>query len=203
MALQDSYNDFVQFEIIDITWDDGFSGLADRSRPTDDPRTLVGEETENIPYFDKEDLTEREKEIQNNYIDKQIANFDESVEDFNESNYSITFEYTNPSIGIDSSANFIKHDIIGGPTVRQKIGTNPLEISINGVVKEDVAQDLELLRNAKSAKLLSNRFADDSVTVHIVSITTDPIEDGGAADLTEGEFLYTFSMECVELYGSG
>lgn len=115
----------------------------------------------------------------------------------------IEFEYANPSVGIDTGGNFVKHDIIGGPTVRQKIGTKPLEISVNGVAKESTAQQLELLRNVQSATILSDRFSQDSVTVHVVSVTTDPLEDGGAADLVDADFLYTFSLECVELYGSG
>lgn len=112
---------------------------------------------------------------------------------------SIQFEYPNPAIGIDTGGNFVEHDIIGGATVRQRIGDQPLQISINGVAKEETVSKLELLRNALSATLFSNRFPQDSVTVHVISVSTDPLDDGGAADLRSGEFLYQFSLECVEI----
>lgn len=115
----------------------------------------------------------------------------------------IEFEYSNPSVGIDTGGNFVKHEIIGGTVVRQKTSDKPMQLSIKGVAKEDTARELELLRRADRVTLLSNRFAEDSVTVHVVSITTDPLEDGGAAQLESGEFLYSFSLECVELYSSG
>ena len=145
MSLQNTYSDFVQFEIIGIE----------------------GSDTGPIPSGD------------------------------------IEFEYSNPSVGIDTGGNFVKHDIIGGPTVRQRVGAQPKQISISGVVKQDTAQQLELLQNASSATLISDRFAEGSVFVHVVSVTTDPLEDGGAADMTDGEFLYSFSMECVEIYSGG
>lgn len=145
MSLQNTYSDFVQFEIIGIE----------------------GSDTGPIPSGD------------------------------------IEFEYSNPSVGIDTGGNFVKHDIIGGPTVRQRVGSQPMKLSISGVVKEETAKQLELLRNASSATLISDRFAEDAVFVHIVSVTTDPMEDGGAADMKDGEFLYTFSLECVEIYADG
>lgn len=111
----------------------------------------------------------------------------------------IEFEYPNPSIGIDTGGNFVKHDIIGGATVRQRIGDQPLEISISGVCVEETASKLEMLRNAQSVTMLSNRFPQDSITAHVISVSTDPMEDGGSADLVSGKFLYAFSLECVEI----
>jgi len=179
MTLETTYEEFVQFEITDIIWSESFSGLAetenDRSGEPDDAIVkLLGEE----------DAEERQERLRQRYL----AN-----------NTSITFEYSNPAVGIDTGGNFVKHDIIGGPTVRQKVGSQPMQISIKGIAKEETAKDLEVLRNAKQATLISDRFAEDAVTVHIVSVTTDPMEDGGAADIVEGEFLYSFSLECVEI----
>lgn len=115
----------------------------------------------------------------------------------------IEFEYPNPAISIDTGGNFVSHEIIGGATVRQRIGDQPLEISIDGVVTENTASKLDLLRNATSVTLLSGRFAQDSIRVHVVSISTDPMSSGGAADLKSGQFLYSFSLECVEILEVG
>lgn len=114
----------------------------------------------------------------------------------------IDFEYRNPAIGIDTGSNYVKHDIIGGATVRQRIGDKPLDISIGGVCTEGTARQLEQLRNADAATLLSERFPQNSVRVHIASLSTNPMEDGGAADIQSGEFLYSFDLNCVEILDS-
>lgn len=115
---------------------------------------------------------------------------------------SISFEYTNPSITIDSGAEFVVHNIVGGAQVRQRIGDNPLEISIDGVCKESTAADLDQLRNAKFGTIYSSRFPDGAVVVHFVSVGTDPLEDGGAVKQDGEEFLYTYNMQCVEIRDS-
>lgn len=115
----------------------------------------------------------------------------------------IEFDYSNPSISVDTGGNFAKHEIIGGATVRQKIGDQPLQISVSGVETEETVKKLELLRNVQNATILSERFSQDAVTVHIISISTDPLEDGGAAKMTTGDLLYTYSLECVEIFAGG
>lgn len=115
----------------------------------------------------------------------------------------IQFDYANPSIGIDTGSNFVTHDIIGGATVRQRIGDKPLEIDISGVCKEPTAKQIELLRNADEVTLFSDRFIEGSITVHVASLSTDPMEDGGAADFSSGQFLYSFSLNCVEIFNTG
>jgi hypothetical protein len=111
----------------------------------------------------------------------------------------IEFEYKNPAIAIDSAGRFKKHEIIGGKTVRQKTGEEPLEISISGVCKQDTAKKIDSLRDAKEGKLSSDRFYNSSIRVHFASGSTTPLEEGGAAELKSGEFLYTFSLNCVEV----
>lgn len=115
----------------------------------------------------------------------------------------ILFEYSNPSIDISTGSNFVTHDIIGGATVRQRIGDKPLDISISGICTENTARKLELLRNAKKVTLLSDRFSQSSITCHVGSLSTSPLEDGGAADLKSGNFLYTYSLNCVEILDTG
>lgn len=111
----------------------------------------------------------------------------------------ITFSYTNPSVAIDTSGRFAKHEIIGGSTVRQKVGEDPLNISVSGVCDEDTAAQIDALRDARNGKLFNDRFPGDSVVVQFGSTSTEPISEGGAADLQTGEFLYSYSINCIEV----
>lgn len=115
----------------------------------------------------------------------------------------IQFEYPNPQISIDTGGVFAKHDIIGGATVRQRIGRQPMQVSIEGVCEQDTANKLEQLRNATQGSIYSNRFTNNGLVVQFISVSTDPMEAGGAADIQSGELLYSFSLECVEVLGSG
>lgn len=114
--------------------------------------------------------------------------------------------YKRPSISVDTSGRFAKHEIIGGSTVRQKIGEDPIEVSINGVCIEQRAQAFDGLRDAKYGTIKSKRLLNDTLDVHFASVSTSPLEDGGAVSFfgredgaDEGDFLYTFSLECVEV----
>ncbi len=108
-------------------------------------------------------------------------------------------KYTNPTIAIDTSGRFAKHEIIGGTTVRQKIGEDPINVSINGVCKPQTAQNIDKLRNATSGKIFSDRLPGGSLVVQFGSTSTEPLDDGGAADIEDGQFLYTFQMNCIEV----
>jgi len=105
----------------------------------------------------------------------------------------------NPTIAIDSGGRFAKHDIIGGTTVRQKIGDEPLEIQITGVCFEETARKIDELRNARNGILHSERFAGDEVRVQFASTSTDPLSDGGAAELETGELLYRYRINAIEV----
>lgn len=106
--------------------------------------------------------------------------------------------YDNPNISIDSSARFAVHDIIGGTTVRQKVGEDPTEVHIQGVCTEDVAAEVDELRKAKLVTLLSDRV-NGSLRCQVASSSTDPLEPGGAADMDRGDFLYEFNINLVEI----
>jgi len=111
------------------------------------------------------------------------------------------FEYSNPKISIDGAGRFVKHEIIGGATVRQKVGEDPINISINGVCKRTKANQIDSLRDAKSGKIYSDRLPgdNDSFRVQFGSTMTEPIDDGGAADITDGKYLYSFQINCIEV----
>lgn len=113
----------------------------------------------------------------------------------------ITFEYPNPAIAIDSGGRFVKHEIIGGPVVRQKVGQEPKQYSIDGICKEDTANAIDELDSVRRGKIIHDRLPENSKAVQFGSASTEPISDGGGADMTDGELLYTFSINCVEAEG--
>lgn len=112
---------------------------------------------------------------------------------------SIDFSpYGNPSVSVDTSARFAVHEILGGTTVRQKIGEDPREITIDGVCTEPVARQVNQLHKAKLVSVNSETIGD-IVRCQVASTSADPMDDGGAADMDGGEFLYDFSISLVEV----
>jgi hypothetical protein len=113
----------------------------------------------------------------------------------------IEFEYTAPAISVDTSGRFATHEIIGGSTVRQKIGEEPIEASIKGVCSQSTAKQIDGLRNAVFGTIFSERLVGGSLDVHFASSSTSPLEDSGAVAMTDtdGEFLYTFTLSVVEV----
>lgn len=118
-----------------------------------------------------------------------------------EADKKVKFRYQDPAISVDMSGRFVTHEIIGGSTVRQKIGEEPLEVTADGVCTEETASRLDDLRNAKYATISSNRLPDSTLRVQFASISTNPLEDSGAVALTDdnGEFLYSYSISMVEV----
>jgi hypothetical protein len=141
------------------------------------------------------------RDVFNDFVDFYIDSIVES--DTGKAPDSIEFEYNNPAIGIDTGANFVVHEIIGGATVRQRISDSPLEVSVSGVVRAPTAKKIAKLRNAKYGTIYSSQFTSDSLTVHFASVSTSPMEDGGAVHIGDDELLYTFDLECVEILASG
>lgn len=110
--------------------------------------------------------------------------------------------YDKPSISVNTGARFAKHDIIGGTTVRQKVGKEPRQITISGVCTEAVARDLEHLHRVTVVTLLSDRMqgiTGGGVKAQVASVSTSPLEQGGAADMDSGEFLYDYTINLVEI----
>lgn len=112
---------------------------------------------------------------------------------------NIEFEFNNASMGIDMSGRFAKHEIIGGSTVRQKIGEDPINVSVEGVCFEATSKDIIRLRDAKHGTIYSTQLPGGSLEVQFASASVDPMEEGGAVDLSEGQFLYSFSLNCIEV----
>lgn len=111
----------------------------------------------------------------------------------------IHFEpYDNPNISVTSGARFAVHEVIGGTTVRQKIGEEPTEVTVQGVCTERVAVQIDQLRRAFLVTLLSDR-TPNGIRAQVASASTEPLHDGGAADASDGDFLYEFSINLVEI----
>lgn len=111
----------------------------------------------------------------------------------------INLEYARPAISVDNKARFVTHEIIGGTTVRQKIGEEPRELSITGVCKESVAIDLDGLKDAERGRVFCNRLPDQSMDAQFASVSTSPLDDGGGVAMDDGEFLYNFDLKALEL----
>lgn len=109
--------------------------------------------------------------------------------------------YNRPRVGIDTAARFVEHEIIGAKKVRQRVGSNPIELTINGVCQRPRANEIDQLHRVETAQLQSERLPQQKskIPVHIASATTEPLEDGGAADAKTGELLYTFTINAVEV----
>lgn len=107
----------------------------------------------------------------------------------------VEFKYKQPSVSVSTSANFSEHDVFGDVTVRQKLGEKPDEISVEGMCTAEEANFVDQLIYQEIVELVSHRW---SGVVHVASTSTDPITDGGGQDL-EGDWLYSFTVECVEI----
>ena len=111
----------------------------------------------------------------------------------------IDFEpYGNPTVGVETSARFAVHEILGGTTVRQKIGEDPREITVQGVCTEDVAFRINQLEKAKLVSLNSDSIGGIA-RCQVASTSTDPMERGGAADMDGGDFLYDYNINLIEV----
>lgn len=141
------------------------------------------------------------------HVDFEITNIQYEDDAASTTNPITNFSYGRPSISVDTSGRFAKHEIIGGSTVRQKIGEDPIEVSISGVCTESRARELDGLRDAKYGTIKSKRLNTETLDCHFASVSTSPLEDGGAVSFfgrdegqaSQGDFLYTFDLECVEV----
>ncbi len=114
-------------------------------------------------------------------------------------------EYPNPNISIDTAGRFVKHEIIGGPVVRQKVGEDPIQLGINGVCVEEKAKQIDALKDARFGKLMTSRVPGGSIPVQFASASTDPIADGGGAKRSGGpddssELLYNYTINVIEIH---
>lgn len=165
------------------------------------PSGQAGQSVLSQTFAGRTEFEIREIQLEDDAIDVEtlFPQYTRTPEGQDDTGGIIQFDFPNPSISIDTAGRFAKHEIIGGSTVRQKIGEDPLNISVEGVCTERTASKIDALRDAKSGKIFNDRFPGGAVVVQFGSTSTSPIEDGGGADLETGEFLYTYSINCIEI----
>jgi len=191
MSYETAYQEnHVDFEISNIQYEDDFQ-QGSLSEEQSEIKNLQSQ----IEALEKR---EEENDVDLTATKAQIRSEIEEVGGTT-SGTSIQFEYDAPAISVDSAGRFTSHEIIGGSTVRQKIGEEPLEITVDGVCKEPIAVQLDTLRDAKSGVLLSNRFSGGSVEVQFASVSTPPLEDSGAVAMKDNEFLYNYTISAIEV----
>jgi hypothetical protein len=141
-----------------------------------------------------------QKSYRDHHTDFEIADI-EYENDADSTADPIEFQYTAPSISVDVSGRFATHEIIGGSTVRQKIGEEPIQATINGVCSQSTARQLDGLRDAEFGTIFSERLVGGSLDVHFASSSTSPLEDSGAVGIADksGEFLHSFTLSVVEV----
>lgn len=183
MGYEDAYVDnHVPFAIGKIEWEEDYENEIGK-----DPNPLGNPDfVEEAP----DSLKETARKIQ-----------EETEEEFEEASEQINFRYTAPAISVDTAGRFVTHEIIGGDTVRQKIGEDPLEVDAGGICTQSNARRLDNLRDAKYGTVYSKRLPGGSVTVQFASISTSPMDDGGAVAIDDesGEFLYSYDISMVEV----
>jgi hypothetical protein len=108
-------------------------------------------------------------------------------------------QYARPAVSIDNKGRFVTHEIIGGTTVRQKIGEEPRELKASGVCNENTAVKLDSLRDAKKVTIYSNRLPGESMQAQVASVSTSPMSEGGAANIAQGELLYNWTLKAIEI----
>jgi len=187
---------------VELAYEDGSSSTLTDSR-TVQLVERAGEDTivadEGTGNSDASSLSEFYSDRTDFFIDDIVYDPDTPSTITDRDNAStIIFEYKNPNIAVDSSARFVKHEIIGLKTLRQKVGKDPLELSVEGVCYRDTARQIDGLRYAETGTIRSDRFDGSSIDVQFASSTTNPLEDGSAVDFTEVNELFSFELELTE-----
>lgn len=107
----------------------------------------------------------------------------------------LELEYSQPDIEVNSSANYVDHNVFGDVTVRQKTGESPDQISMTGICTEEEANLIDNLPAFDYVDVLSSRW---SGFAQVASTNTSPYEEAGA-QRGDGQWLHSFTIELVEV----
>jgi len=105
----------------------------------------------------------------------------------------IDLKYEQPNISVSTSARFATHEVIGNVTVRQKLGEDPDELSVEGVCTHEEANQIDQLKDEELVEVVSNRWNGQA---QVASTNTRPIAEGGGRD-NDQEWLHRFTVELV------
>jgi hypothetical protein len=114
---------------------------------------------------------------------------------FTEGEFTVTLLYDQPNVSVSTTNRFVEHETIDGPVIRQKIGRGQKTISLEGVCTTPEATLLDNFINEDQIFVKSHRYEGE---VTIESVSTNPLEDGGAINL-EGNFTHEFGLELIEI----
>lgn len=121
----------------------------------------------------------------------------------------LNFVYEQPDISLSTGARYVEHDLIGGATVRQRMGEEAVKVDMTGLCTEDEANLIDRLHNAQYVELISYRTKDIDVSLfHVETADTEPFDSGGGfrvkddraeTDDSEVGMVYDFSVSLTEL----
>lgn len=114
---------------------------------------------------------------------------------------NINFTYDQPNVSVDTSARYVDHEVIGGMTVRQRIGEDPRQIGVSGLCTRQEARQIDQLYQTDFVEFESYRTG--RITAQVTSASTDVHSDGGSvakpSENGEMEIIYTFDISLVEI----
>lgn len=105
----------------------------------------------------------------------------------------VSFEYSQPNISVSKSIRYAEHKVIGGTTVRQRLGEDLPEITIEGVCTVSEANSIDRMSGMRTVEVVSNRWEGEA---EVASTSTRPITDGGARDY-DRNWLHRFTIELI------
>lgn len=108
----------------------------------------------------------------------------------------LALSYRQPDVSVSTSARYTDIEVLGDTTVRQKLGTSPDEISINGICTQEEANQIDNLVHQDQVYVISSRWDGDA---QVDSTNTDPLAEGGA--IADGEWTHTFTIDLTEDVG--
>lgn len=106
----------------------------------------------------------------------------------------IEFDYTQPDVSVDRGARTVEHELLSGDTVIQHMGTDPPEISMQGVCTRQETSNIDELPELGTIELVSPRWSGQVI---VVQTETTPMgakqfEDEGG----HREWLHDFRINC-------
>jgi len=112
-----------------------------------------------------------------------------------EGEYTVKFIYDQPNVSVSTTNRFVEHETVDGPVIRQRVGTGKKNVTLEGVCTTAEASLLDNFVNEDQIYVKSNRYEGN---VSIQSISTSPLEDGGAMNL-DGKYTHDFGLELTEI----
>lgn len=105
----------------------------------------------------------------------------------------LAFEYDMPNVHVDATAHVVKHEVINGETIIQRIGRKPVQIQIQGICTTGEAQQVDGLVEFDMVTIRSDRWSGDAI---VVDTTTSPMNQ---KDTKTNEWLFRYTITANEV----